>query len=446
MKRFALLVSLVLLSLACGHRGPAPRPLSDAGADAAVAVVLDASPAVEASARWADQPIAVDAGKRRFKSSQPGHLHRETNFIDGTGISTTIVDNAATGSCDVTITNTAPGGGGASSVTGAGATSCSPTTGAVVCTTPSVTVASGTGISVGGGPAYTVALSTPVSTLNGGTNATTLTDHNPIIGAGTGVRFATPSTAGIALVSNGATSDPTFTTTLPVGGGTGVSSPTAHTVAIAEGASPFAFVSPPATVGLPLTSGGSGVDPSFSIAQPQGGGTGQATITAHSVLIGQGTTPMTSATIGTAGRVLTDNGAGADPSFQAPAAATTNSLFAESTSAGSGTPISTGSYTNMEQVTVTIAAGQVLLVSAGLEVFNGGVSAVQYGIDIDATGAPVTVNHRIDVPTGGGTSGGSVFFRKTGLSAGTHTVRLVAGLAAAGTVGGGSLLTEVVSN
>jgi hypothetical protein len=50
------------------------------------------------------------------------------------------------------------------------------------------------------------------------------------------------------------------------------------------------------------------------------GGTGDATLTAHAVLLGEGTSGVAFATIGTAGRVLTDNGAGADPTFQAPAA------------------------------------------------------------------------------------------------------------------------------
>jgi hypothetical protein len=65
----------------------------------------------------------------------------------------------------------------------------------------------------------------PCTVAQGCTNATTLTDHAPIIGAGTGVRFATPGTLGIGLVSNGSTADPTFTTLLVNGGGTGMTSP-----------------------------------------------------------------------------------------------------------------------------------------------------------------------------------------------------------------------------
>lgn len=51
------------------------------------------------------------------------------------------------------------------------------------------------------------------------------------------------------------------------------------------------------------------------------GGTGAATLTAHAVLLGEGTSTLGFAAIGTSGRVLTDNGAGSDPSFTALATA-----------------------------------------------------------------------------------------------------------------------------
>lgn len=45
------------------------------------------------------------------------------------------------------------------------------------------------------------------------------------------------------------------------------------------------------------------------------GGTGDATLTAHAVLLGEGTSAVAFATIGTAGRPLVDQGSGADPAF-----------------------------------------------------------------------------------------------------------------------------------
>ena len=55
------------------------------------------------------------------------------------------------------------------------------------------------------------------------------------------------------------------------------------------------------------------------------GGTGLATLDDHFVLLGSGTGAITPVTPGTSGLVLTSNGTGADPSFQA--ASTTSAGF-----------------------------------------------------------------------------------------------------------------------
>lgn len=57
----------------------------------------------------------------------------------------------------------------------------------------------------------------------------------------------------------------------------------------------------------------SGLTTALSVAQ---GGTGGKTFPIHGVLLGQGTGTFTEASVGTAGRVLTDNGASLDPTFQ----------------------------------------------------------------------------------------------------------------------------------
>lgn len=61
---------------------------------------------------------------------------------------------------------------------------------------------------------------------------------------------------------NGTSINPTY-------GGTGVSNPTAHTIPVAEGSSNFTFISP-STAGFVLTSNGTGSDPSFQAVSSGG--------------------------------------------------------------------------------------------------------------------------------------------------------------------------------
>jgi len=57
----------------------------------------------------------------------------------------------------------------------------------------------------------TLTLTNPLAVTSGGTGLATLTAHSVLLGEGTGnVSFATPSTANFALLSNGASADPSF--------------------------------------------------------------------------------------------------------------------------------------------------------------------------------------------------------------------------------------------
>lgn len=57
--------------------------------------------------------------------------------------------------------------------------------------------------------------------------------------------------------------------------------------------------------------------PSSAIWPVSNGGIGQSSLTAHDVLVGNGTSGVTQVSPSTAGFVLTSNGTGSDPSFQA---------------------------------------------------------------------------------------------------------------------------------
>jgi hypothetical protein len=72
-------------------------------------------------------------------------------------------------------------------------------------------------------------------------------------------------------------------------GGSGAGTFTAHDVLIGEGTSAFAAVSPGTTSGVPLISQGTSADPIFGTVVVAGGGTGLATLTAHALIIGEGT-------------------------------------------------------------------------------------------------------------------------------------------------------------
>jgi len=119
-----------------------------------------------------------------------------------------------------------------------------------------------------------------------------------------------PSSGNIDLVGSGSItttgSGDTATVTL-----TGL---TNHNVLVGAGTSTITKVSPSATSGIPLVSAGSSADPHYSTAVVAGGGTGATTLTAHGVLVGEGTSAIAATSVGTNGQVLL-GATGADPAF-----------------------------------------------------------------------------------------------------------------------------------
>jgi hypothetical protein len=83
--------------------------------------------------------------------------------------------------------------------------------------------------------------------------------------------------------------------------------------------SAYTNIAPSATSGVPLISQGAASNPAYGTAVVAGGGTGVTSNTAYAVLCGgtTSTNPIQSvASVGSAGQVLTSNGAGALPTFQ----------------------------------------------------------------------------------------------------------------------------------
>ena len=94
---------------------------------------------------------------------------------------------------------------------------------------------------------------------------------------------------------------------------------TNHNVLVGAGTATITKVAPSATSGVPFISQGAASDPTFGTAVVAGGGTGNTTFTAYSVICA-GTTATGSfqnvSGLGTSGQVLTSNGAGALPTWQ----------------------------------------------------------------------------------------------------------------------------------
>lgn len=192
------------------------------------------------------------------------------------------VDSAGSGDT-VTITVTGGGGGDLSFVTDSGtATSVA----------SSIGIIGGTGISTSGsGANVTFNLETPVTVANGGTGASTLTG---------------------VLTGNGASAITASTVTQ-------------YGTVIAGVSNAVSSVAPHATSGVPYISQGAASNPAFGTAVVAGGGTGNTTFTAYSVVCA-GTTAtgvfQNVSGVGTAAQVLTSNGAGNLPTWQAAGSAT----------------------------------------------------------------------------------------------------------------------------
>lgn len=236
-----------------------------------------------------------------------------------------------------------------------------------------------------------------ISLLNKDTNATrylsnTGTSNNPAwaqVDLSNGVTGTLP-------VSNGGSGAATLTGVL-IGNGTSAftgNAITQYNTLVGGTSNAITSIAPSATSGVPYISQGSSANPTFGTAVVAGGGTGNTTFTAYSVICA-GTTATGAfqnvSGLGTSGQVLTSNGAGALPTWQAAGGAvssvtgTANQITASPTTGAVVVSLPSaitapGSLTT----TTTLTSGTDFTITAGDETVTNG------DITIGNTDAAVT--------------------------------------------------------
>jgi hypothetical protein len=136
-------------------------------------------------------------------------------------------------------------------------------------------------------------------------------------------------------------------------------------------------VAPSATSGVPVISQGNAAQPVFGTAVVAGGGTGLTSTTAYAVLCGGTTTTgalQSIAGVGTSGQVLTSNGAGALPTFQAAASGGITTIDGDSGSVTGSTVTITGGTTGL----TTSGSSSTLTLGGTLGIANGGTDATSF--------------------------------------------------------------------
>lgn len=253
-------------------------------------------------------------------------------------------------------------------------------------------------------------------------------------GFGTGVG---PSTAGYVLLAGGVADYPDFiepTATAPIvvtsnaatlDYGIQISN---HSLIVGTGAIGANEIAPSIILGIPLVSRGIAADPEYNTASVAGGGTGTTTFTPYSVICA-GTTATGAfqnvSGLGSAGQVLTSNGAGVLPSWQGSGADDIHSINVQVfTASGTYTPTANMVYCIVECLGGGGGAGGIRLTSGGAglavsgsggsggygkAIFNAATVGVSQLVTIGAAGAAgVGANPPTDGGTGGTTSFGTL--------------------------------------
>jgi len=200
-------------------------------------------------------------------------------------------------------------------------------------------------------------------------------------------------------------------------------------------------VAPSGTSGVPLISQGAASQPIFGTAVVAGGGTGATSFTAYSVICGgtTSTNPLQNVSgVGTAGQVLTSNGAATLPTWQAASAGSgfTTIAIQVFTSNGTYTPTASMKYCIIEALGGGGAGGGTAATDGGHYGCSTGGSAGEYA---RGTFSAATIGASQAVTIG---AGGTPVSGGTGGNAGNTSVGAL--ISANGGLGGNTTSTASV--
>lgn len=203
----------------------------------------------------------------------------------------------------------------------------------------------------GSGTVTSVSLSAPLGggtvTTTGTLGTTSYTAHGVLIGAGSSALTVSAVGAANTFLAGVASADPVFRSFVAASAdlaNQGTTTTVLHGNAAGNPSWAAVTLTTDVTGTLPVGNGGIGV----------------ATLAAHGVLIGNTASAVNVTSAGTAGQVLTSNGASADPTFQAPAGGSTSPTGA----AYSVPTLATFSWVNQGSSTVVQAvSGQAILLT-----------------------------------------------------------------------------------
>lgn len=242
--------------------------------------------------------------------------------------------------------------------------------------------ASGSG---GGGPVPAASLTGIVAQANGGTGTDTSALANGVLvkSAGNVTTSIAPTMSGANLSSGtvppssilGSTSGRVLVDT----GTTGAFTDTPVGLTLSGASNTFTNI--PAATAL------SGAVPASN------GGTGKATWTANAIPVATGVTTIGEIAPGTAGKVLTSNGAGSPPSMQAPVTSNTASA-----SAGASYTLTTNAYEAVTGLSVSLAAGTWLVmaeVRSSVQWTSAGVGLISLKLRNNTAAADIADSERL---------------------------------------------------